>query len=99
MLVIYFKAKGHGVVLLLCSQDCTKYQSCRTKGLHAHHPRDCLFYLRDKDVGDLQKLLNDNNVEYNTEPPEGQVMAEAKKGIQALQGQAVAGKSMLQYMH
>ena len=39
---------------------------------------------------DLQKLLNDNNVEFDTEPPEGQVMAEAKE-IQALQGQ-VAGK-------
>ena len=39
----------------------------------------------------LQKLLNDNDVEYDTEPPEGQVMAEAKKEIKALQGQ-VAGK-------
>ena len=26
-------------------------------GLHAHHPRNCLFYLRDKEPGDLQKLL------------------------------------------
>ena len=73
-------------------QDCTKYESCRNKGLHAHHPRDCLFYLRDESVEDLQKLLNNNNAKYDTEPPEGQVIAEAKKEIEAQQGQAVAGK-------
>ncbi|KAG8240292.1 hypothetical protein J437_LFUL012769 [Ladona fulva] len=30
---------------------------CARLGLHAHHPRDCLFYLRDMEVGRLQKLL------------------------------------------
>ena len=59
--------------------------------MHAHHPRDCLFYLREEDIEDLQKLLNDNNVEYDTEPPKKQVMAEAKKEIKVLQEQ-VAGK-------
>lgn len=49
---------------------CTKFASCRNKGLHAHHPRDCLFYLRDEEVGFLQKLLEDANVEYNKDPPE-----------------------------
>jgi len=39
-------------------------------GLHAHHPRNCLFYLRDKEPADLQKLLKTNKIEYNTEPPE-----------------------------
>ena len=78
-------------VLCHCPQDCTKYESCRNKGLHAHHPRDCLFYLRDESVDNLQKLLNENNAQYDTEPPKGQVMAEARKGIQALQGQVVAG--------
>ena len=86
------------VILYHCPQDCTKYESCRIKGLHAHHPRDCLFYLRDEDVDRLQKLLNDNKVEYDTEPPEGQVMAEAKKGIQALQGPEVAG-TLIQQLH
>ena len=62
------------------------------KGLHAHHPRDCLFFLRDESVKDLQKLLKDNNVEFDTEPPEGQVNAQAAKEIQALQGQHAAGK-------
>lgn len=46
--------------------------SCLVKmTLHAHHPRDCLFYLRDWDVDRLQKLLQDNNVVFNTDPPVG----------------------------
>ncbi|XP_077171709.1 E3 ubiquitin-protein ligase RNF31 isoform X2 [Paroedura picta] len=39
--------------------------------LHAHHPRDCLFYLRDWDVRRLQRLLQDNGVVFNTDPPAG----------------------------
>lgn len=30
---------------------------CAKLGLHAHHPRNCLFYLRDKEPHELQKLL------------------------------------------
>ncbi|XP_029309076.1 E3 ubiquitin-protein ligase RNF31 isoform X3 [Cottoperca gobio] len=30
---------------------------CGTKGLHAHHPRDCLYHLRDWNVPRLQLLL------------------------------------------
>ncbi|XP_044235504.1 E3 ubiquitin-protein ligase RNF31 isoform X3 [Ursus arctos] len=46
--------------------------NCRVKkSLHGHHPRDCLFYLRDWTVLRLQKLLQDNNVMFNTEPPAG----------------------------
>ena len=82
-------------IVLFFSQDCTKYESCRNKGLHAHHPRDCLFYLRDESVENLQKLLQDNNVEFDVEPPEGQLMAEAKKGMQAVEGQLLAGSSCL----
>ncbi|XP_067389169.1 LOW QUALITY PROTEIN: E3 ubiquitin-protein ligase RNF31 [Emydura macquarii macquarii] len=41
------------------------------QSLHGHHPRDCLFYLRDWDVGRLQRLLQDNGVVFNTEPPTG----------------------------
>ena len=72
-------------------QDYTKYQSCRKKGFHAHHPRDCLFFLCDDSVDDLQKLLNDNNVEFDTEPPQEQVNAEATKEMQA-QGQQAVGE-------
>ncbi|KAK7801465.1 hypothetical protein U0070_006628 [Myodes glareolus] len=46
--------------------------NCRVKkSLHGHHPRDCLFYLRDWSAVRLQKLLQDNNVMFNTEPPAG----------------------------
>ncbi|KAJ7313157.1 hypothetical protein JRQ81_004430 [Phrynocephalus forsythii] len=47
-------------------QDCPIRRS-----LHGHHPRDCLFYLRDWDVPRLQRLLQDNSVVFNTDPPAG----------------------------
>ncbi|XP_078501084.1 E3 ubiquitin-protein ligase RNF31 isoform X2 [Lissotriton helveticus] len=67
--------------------------SCLVKmTLHAHHPRDCLFYLRDWDVVRLQKLLQDNNVVFNTDPPTGTQTApgggcrvlEQKEGVDRL---------------
>lgn len=36
---------------------CGVSQYCAKLGLHAHHPRNCLFYLRDKEPHELQKLL------------------------------------------
>lgn len=54
------------------AQNCRVSEQCTVRGLHAHHPRDCYFYLRDQDPENLQKLLRDNNVPYNTEPPEAQ---------------------------
>ncbi|KAK1879637.1 E3 ubiquitin-protein ligase RNF31 [Dissostichus eleginoides] len=44
---------------------------CSVSGLHAHHPRDCLFYLRDWEPSRLQTLLQNNGVAFNTEPPPG----------------------------
>ena len=38
-------------------QTACKAAQCRYTGLHAHHPRDCLFYLRDWEPARLQKLL------------------------------------------
>ncbi|XP_014681542.1 PREDICTED: E3 ubiquitin-protein ligase RNF31-like [Priapulus caudatus] len=38
---------------------CQVFQSCN-KGLHAHHPRNCLFYLRDIMTEALQQLLQVN---------------------------------------
>ena len=49
---------------------CGRDPSCAKMGLHAHHPRNCLFYLRDKEPADLQKLLKKNKVEYLTELPD-----------------------------
>ncbi|XP_030258945.1 E3 ubiquitin-protein ligase RNF31 isoform X3 [Sparus aurata] len=46
-----------------CSQTfspgsiCSFSADCRTKGLHAHHPRDCLYHLRDWSVPRLHLLL------------------------------------------
>ncbi|XP_033122782.1 E3 ubiquitin-protein ligase RNF31-like [Anneissia japonica] len=54
------------------SSKCTRYESCRTKGLHTHHPRDCLFYLRDLDVDVLQNLLKSHDVAFDTEPKPGE---------------------------
>ncbi|KAM8961737.1 E3 ubiquitin-protein ligase RNF31 [Pelodytes ibericus] len=46
--------------------------SCTVRlSLHAHHPRDCLFYLRDWDVTRLQRLLQMSQVQFNTDPPAG----------------------------
>ena len=49
---------------------CGKGPACAKMGLHAHHPRHCLFYLRDKDPVDLQRLLKTNTIEYAVEVPE-----------------------------
>ncbi|XP_028988085.1 E3 ubiquitin-protein ligase RNF31 isoform X2 [Betta splendens] len=46
-------------------------EECSVSGLHAHHPRDCLFYLRDWEPSRLQALLQNNGVVFNTEPPPG----------------------------
>nr|XP_034825686.1 E3 ubiquitin-protein ligase lubel isoform X2 [Maniola hyperantus] len=50
---------------------CGLSEYCSKLGLHAHHPRNCLFYLRDKEPHDLQTLLQMNNVTYETEEAEG----------------------------
>uniref|UniRef100_A0A8C1QU50 RBR-type E3 ubiquitin transferase n=1 Tax=Cyprinus carpio TaxID=7962 RepID=A0A8C1QU50_CYPCA len=44
---------------------------CTVTGLHAHHPRDCLFYLRDWEPARLQALLQKKGVNYNTDTAPG----------------------------
>ncbi|XP_057368613.2 E3 ubiquitin-protein ligase lubel-like isoform X2 [Daphnia carinata] len=46
---------------------------CAKLGLHAHHPRHCLFYLRDKEPRDLQRLLTEHGVPFMTEPHDSTV--------------------------
>ncbi|KAG7524316.1 hypothetical protein JOB18_010307 [Solea senegalensis] len=48
-----------------------KTAQCSYPGLHAHHPRDCLFYLRDWEPQRLQDLLQKCGVEFNTDPDTG----------------------------
>ncbi|KAK5645795.1 hypothetical protein RI129_004259 [Pyrocoelia pectoralis] len=40
---------------------------CGKLGLHAHHPRNCLFYLRDKEPNELQKLLREHKIPFDSE--------------------------------
>uniref|UniRef100_A0A1Y1N3Q0 Uncharacterized protein n=1 Tax=Photinus pyralis TaxID=7054 RepID=A0A1Y1N3Q0_PHOPY len=40
---------------------------CAKLGLHAHHPRNCLFYLRDKEPNELQQLLKEHQIPFDTE--------------------------------
>ncbi|GAB6027677.1 hypothetical protein CHUAL_001917 [Chamberlinius hualienensis] len=44
---------------------CPVSARCEKLGLHAHHPRNCLFYLRDKDPAELKKLLDEHRIEYD----------------------------------
>lgn len=44
-------------------RQCGKLPSCVNRGLHAHHPRDCLNFLRDAEPKLLLKLLKDNGVQ------------------------------------
>ncbi|KAI7809611.1 hypothetical protein IRJ41_012670 [Triplophysa rosa] len=53
-----------------CSQPfkqgaaCNFSAECGAKGLHAHHPRDCLYHLRDWSVVRLQNLLQHYGVSH-----------------------------------
>ena len=46
---------------------CNMMPDCFKKGLHAHHPRDCLFFLRDFEIERLQHILSEANVSFGTE--------------------------------
>ncbi|KDR18370.1 RING finger protein 31 [Zootermopsis nevadensis] len=48
---------------------CSMGPNCAKLGLHAHHPRNCLFYLRDKEPTQLQTLLKEHNISFDTELP------------------------------
>lgn len=37
--------------------QCGMSDYCAKLGLHSHHPRNCLFYLRDKEPSELKTLL------------------------------------------
>lgn len=50
-------------------EKCGRSPNCCRLGLHAHHPRNCLFYLRDKNLEDLQRLLEETKVAFNRDPP------------------------------
>ncbi|MCI4390533.1 hypothetical protein PGIGA_G00123640 [Pangasianodon gigas] len=43
---------------------CDFSAECAAKGLHAHHPRDCLYHLRDWNVARLRSLLQHHGVSH-----------------------------------
>ncbi|XP_054870708.1 uncharacterized protein si:dkey-181m9.8 isoform X6 [Amphiprion ocellaris] len=45
-----------------CAHACGFSADCGSKGLHAHHPRDCLYHLRDWSVTRLHLLLQHYSV-------------------------------------
>jgi E3 ubiquitin-protein ligase RNF31 len=57
---------------------CGVSQYCGKLGLHAHHPRNCLFYLRDKEPAELQRLLKEHKIPFDTEKKEESAAAAAK---------------------
>ncbi|KAL5466679.1 hypothetical protein EMCRGX_G030823 [Ephydatia muelleri] len=61
------------------NQACKRFASCAKRGLHAHHPRDCLYFLRDFPMGNLQGFLEKNNVPFDKEPPKAQLEAAARE--------------------
>ncbi|CAG2059672.1 unnamed protein product, partial [Timema podura] len=79
----------------LMGAKCTVSPFCAKLGLHSHHPRNCLFYLRDKDPKELQKLLQDNEVHFDTELPKNlkaqQEAGEVIKCLVQLQKETPAG--------
>uniref|UniRef100_A0A3P9LRS3 Uncharacterized protein n=1 Tax=Oryzias latipes TaxID=8090 RepID=A0A3P9LRS3_ORYLA len=57
---------------------------CSVSGLHAHHPRDCLFYLRDWEPARLQALLQVHTLTHD----EGGQQSDAACGAQTQSGHA-----------
>ncbi|XP_072269387.1 E3 ubiquitin-protein ligase RNF31-like [Pyxicephalus adspersus] len=48
-------------------QNCDFSEECQGKGLHAHHTRDCYYYLRDWSIERLQQLLQENGIQYESD--------------------------------
>ncbi|GIX67345.1 RBR-type E3 ubiquitin transferase [Caerostris darwini] len=54
-------------------KDCGN-KSCESRGMHAHHPYNCLFFLRDVEMSDIQMILEEESVSYLTIPPKDQIV-------------------------
>ena len=55
--------------IVLSNQNCQELESCARAGLHCHHPRNCLYFLRNEEVDRLQRLLQvceDKILKHNT---------------------------------
>ena len=79
----------HDVLFL---QACGRFQSCAARGLHAHHPRDCLYFMRDFTVEQLQDFLRKNNVEFLTDPSQEQLEAVGEEKKEGGEGAEIEGE-------
>ncbi|KAM4556131.1 E3 ubiquitin-protein ligase RNF31 isoform 1-T1 [Fundulus diaphanus] len=55
---------------------CSFSAQCGSKGLHAHHPRDCLYHLRDWSVTRLHRLLQYHRVSPSCSLPSSSSLAQ-----------------------
>ncbi|KAF6215049.1 hypothetical protein GE061_009798, partial [Apolygus lucorum] len=85
----------------LMGSKCAVSPNCERLGLHSHHPRNCLFYLRDKDPPILEQLLQEHGVEVakNSEPSSSkcstQLLKETTDGlVEASCGHPVEGAGL-----
>ncbi|XP_059483552.1 E3 ubiquitin-protein ligase lubel-like [Neocloeon triangulifer] len=54
----------------LIGDVCQFGPSCHLLGLHSHHHRNCMFFMRDKAPEDLQRLLQEEMVDFEKGDPE-----------------------------
>lgn len=64
---------------------------CSKLGLHSHHPRNCLFYLRDKEPHDLQTLLQLHDIAFDVKAVESAENAANTKCPVAIQKETPTG--------
>lgn len=54
---------------------CKQFKRCAALGIHSHHPRDCLYYLKEYSTEKLQQLLRESSVPYDSDIDAAQVSA------------------------
>lgn len=68
-----FEFCGFCIQPLKRGRECSN-EICDARGLHIHHFHNCLFFLRDKDITEIQMLLEEESVTYLTIPPKDQIV-------------------------
>ncbi|XP_059477861.1 E3 ubiquitin-protein ligase lubel-like [Neocloeon triangulifer] len=66
--------------------ECNFSSECSRFGLHAHHHKNCFFYLRDKDPAELEELLRSELVPFEAEteePPGGKCQISIQRELPA----------------
>ncbi|XP_076838342.1 uncharacterized protein LOC143483387 isoform X2 [Brachyhypopomus gauderio] len=61
--------------------ECDFSAECGAKGLHAHHPRDCLYHLRDWSVLRLRSLLQHHGISHPIMVSQRRGAVESQRGV------------------